>query len=252
MPILPPTELPYISSQTIDQLSILEALKFMISDQSVALKAIENEIKNLEILVNFLYEHFSSREKGRLIYSGAGTSGRIGVQDGVELYPTFGWPKNKVDFIIAGGLRALTESIEGSEDNTKGLPDIIDALNVSQDDVVIGITASGNTPFTCKVLEILNRKNIKTIAITNNPNGKILRYCFMKIILNTNQEVVAGSTRLKAGTAQKICLNLISTLVMTRLGKVKKGMMNNLIATNRKLSKRKKQIDFLLSRDKGH
>ena len=99
MSILPPTELPYISSQTIDQLSTLDALNFMISDQYVALKAIENEIKNIEVLVNFLYEHFSSRQKGRLIYSGAGTSGRIGVQDGVKLGPTFGWPKNKVDFI---------------------------------------------------------------------------------------------------------------------------------------------------------
>lgn len=239
---LPPTELPYISSQTIDQLSTIDALKFMISDQYVALKAIENEIKNIEVLVNFLYEHFSSRQKGRLIYSGAGTSGRIGVQDGVELYPTFGWPKNKVDFIIAGGLRALTESIEGSEDGTKNLPDTINTLNINQDDIVIGITASGNTPYTCKVLEILYHKNIKTVGITNNPKGKILDFSFIKIILNTNQEVVAGSTRLKAGTAQKICLNLISTLLMTKLGFVKKGLMSNLVPTNKKLVKRKEYI----------
>ena len=113
---------------------------------------------------------------------------------------------------------------------------------ISREDVVIGIAASGNTPFTCRVLEKVKNQNALTIAISNNPNGKILKYCDHKIILNTQEEVIAGSTRLKAGTAQKICLNVISSMVMVKMGRVKNGIMNEMVPTNEKLRLRKKNL----------
>ena len=118
-------------------------------------------------------------------------------------------------------------------------------------DVVIALTASGSTKFTIDVVKFANNLGALTVGVSNNVESKLENYAQIPIILDTGAEVVAGSTRLKAGTAQKICLNLISTLVMTRLGKVKKGMMNNLIVTNKKLSLRKKKIDLILSKDKG-
>ena len=122
-----------------------------------------------------------------LIYVGAGTSARIGVQDGVELFPTFNWPKERLDFIIAGGTNALLNAIENAEDDTSTAEKIVVDKLISREDVVIGIAASGNTPFTCKVLEKAKNQNALTIAISNNPNGKILKYCDYKIILNTRR-----------------------------------------------------------------
>ena len=113
---------------------------------------------------------------------------------------------------------------------------------ISHEDVVIGVAASGNTPFTCRVLEKAKNQNALTIAISNNPSGKILKYGDHKIILDTKAEVIAGSTRLKAGTAQKICLNVISSMVMVKMGRVKNGMMNEMVPTNEKLRLRKKKL----------
>ena len=186
-------------------------------------------------------------QDGKIIYAGAGTSIRIAVQDGVELYPTFGWPTKRLGFIIAGGKQALTKSVENAED------DIIDAkkqfmnLDVTKKDIIICLAASGNTPFSCKVAEIANDKGVFTIGISNNPRGKLLNHTKFKLILDTGSEVVAGSTRLKAGSAQKICLNMISTLLMIKLGRVKNGQMSHLVATNAKLRDRKKRIIDLIT-----
>ena len=177
-----------------------------------------------------------------MVYCGAGTSGRIAVQDAVELYPTFGWPRNRIEFILAGGVKSLQKSIENAED------DIIEARKnflekkIKQNDVVICLAASGNTKYTNEILKECLKNKIMSIAVSNNPNGVILNNSNFKIILDTQQEVVAGSTRLKAGTAQKICLNIISTLVMAKLGNVKNGMMINMIPTNNKLKKRMSRI----------
>ena len=193
--------------------------------------------------INKIYKHLTLNPNGRLIYVGAGTSGRIGVQDGVELFPTFHWPKKRLDFIIAGGNQALLSAVENAEDDTEAAKDIVIKKLVNSQDVVIGMAASGNTSFTCKVMEESQKKKALTISISNNPIGNILKFGMIKIILDTREEVIAGSTRLKAGTAQKVCINIISSLVMTKMGKVKSGYMNSMVPTNKKLRNRKILID---------
>ena len=186
-------------------------------------------------------------QESRIIYAGAGTSGRIGLQDGVELFPTFNWPRDRLDYIIAGGNQAILSAIENAEDDVVSAKEIIRKKVINNTDIIIGIAASGNTPFTCKVLEEAFKKDALTIAISNNPDGKILKFGKINIVLDTKEEVIAGSTRLKAGTAQKICLNTISTMVMVNMGKVKNGMMSNMVPTNEKLRKRKINIEKKLT-----
>ena len=233
------TELVYKKSKPIDKLNTFDGIKLMISEQKQAAINVEQSLLSLEIAINRIYEHLISNENGRIIYTGAGTSGRIGVQDGIELFPTFNWPKTRVDYLIAGGNKAILDSIENAEDDTEAATILVNRKKINSHDVLIGLTASGNTPFTCKVMKEAKNKNALTIAISNNPEGKVLEYGDVKIILNTKEEVIAGSTRLKAGTAQKISLNVISSMVMLKMGKVKNGYMIDMVPTNEKLRKRK-------------
>ena len=244
----PITELPSKNSVSIDKLSTFEGLKLMLEDQKKAILAVEKNLPNLKKVVEEICSHLKTYPNGRLIYCGAGTSGRIGVQDGVELYPTFGWPKKRVSFIIAGGTKALTESVENAEDDPKLALIEANYMSFTKSDILICIAASGNTPFSVKVLEAANRKGSLTLAISNNPQGKIQKLASMKILLNTKEEIIAGSTRLKAGTSQKICLNLISSLIMTKLGNVKDGLMINLVPSNKKLKQRKTMINRYLNK----
>ena len=239
---IPKTELLYEKSKPIDHLSLFDGLSLMIKEQKNAALEVKRSIKSIEHAIEAIYKHLTLNSKGRLIYVGAGTSARIGVQDGAELFPTFNWPKERLDFIIAGGIDALLNAIENAEDDTYLAEKNVEDKLIFHEDVVIGIAASGNTPFTCRVLEKAKNKNALTIAISNNPNGKILEYSDHKIILNTKAETIAGSTRLKAGTAQKICLNVISSMVMVKMGRVKNGMMNEMVPTNEKLRLRKKKL----------
>ena len=242
----PKTELLYQKSKPIDCLSLANGLSLMIKEQKDAALEVKRSIKSIEHAIEAIYKHLTLNSKGRLIYVGAGTSARIGVQDGVELFPTFNWPKERLDFIIAGGINALLNSIENAEDDTRSAEKIVEDKLISHEDVVIGIAASGNTPFTCRVLEKAKNQDALTIAISNNHNGEILKYGDHKIVLDTKAEVIAGSTRLKAGTAQKICLNVISSMVMVKMGRVKNGMMNEMVPTNEKLRLRKKNfINFI-------
>ena len=241
--IISKTELLYKKSNPIDQLETLDAINLMVQEQKKAALEIKKATKAIFLAVESIYKHLKSNKNGRLIYVGAGTSGRIGVQDGVELYPTFNWPKERLDYIIAGGNDAITNAIENAEDDLICATDIVSHKKINSNDVVIGLAASGNTPFTCKVMEEAKSKNALTISISNNPLGNILKFGNVAIILNTKEEVIAGSTRLKAGTAQKICLNIISSMVMIKLGNVKNGYMKNMIPTNEKLRKRKVLID---------
>ena len=239
---IPKTELLYQKSKPIDHLSLLEGLSLMIEEQKNAASEVKRSIKTIEHAIEAIYKHLILNSKGRLIYVGAGTSARIGVQDGVELFPTFNWPKDRLDYIIAGGINALLNAVENAEDDIHSAEKIVQDKLICNEDVVIGIAASGNTPFTCRVLEKAKNQNALTIAISNNCNGKILKYGDHKIILNTKAEVIAGSTRLKAGTAQKICLNIISSMVMVKLGRVKNGMMSEMVPTNEKLRLRKNKL----------
>jgi N-acetylmuramic acid 6-phosphate etherase len=175
---------------------------------------------------------------GRIVYVGAGTSGRIGVQDGSELPPTYDWPADRVVFVIAGGLDALVRSIEGAEDNEAAGTKAIANANVVANDVVLGVAASGTTPFTIAALRAAHAMGAVTIAVANNADAPIFATARHKILVDTGSEPVAGSTRMNAGTAQKIVLNLFSTAVMVKMGRVYRGLMVDMRARNAKLRRR--------------
>ena len=240
---IPKSELIYQKSKPIDHLSIPEAIRLMADEQKKAAFEVTKASKSIEFAINQIYERLILSTNSRLIYTGAGTSGRIGVQDGVELFPTFNWPNSRLDYIIAGGHEAILKAVENAEDDVLEAKKAVLKKIINSKDVVIGLAASGNTPFTCKVLEEANEKGALTIAISNNPYGYILKFGQAKIILDTQEEVISGSTRLKAGTAQKICLNIMSSMVMIKMGRVKNGLMSHMVPTNEKLRNRKLRLD---------
>jgi N-acetylmuramic acid 6-phosphate etherase len=179
---------------------------------------------------------------GRIVYVGAGTSGRIGVQDGAELTPTFDWPADRVVFAMAGGMEALVRSAEGAEDDAGAGAQAMTNAKVGPDDVVIGVAASGTTSFTIGALYAASAAGAVTIAVANNPGAPLLEVARHRIMVDTGSEVIAGSTRMKAGTAQKIVLNLFSTAVMVRMGRVYRGLMVDMRARNAKLRRRAQVI----------
>jgi N-acetylmuramic acid 6-phosphate etherase len=175
---------------------------------------------------------------GRLVYIGAGTSGRIGVQDGAELPPTYDWPRARLEFLMAGGMAALTRSIEGAEDDADAGTAAVGAAGIGPSDVAIAVAASGTTAFTIAACAAARRAGAVTIALANNPGAPLLQAAEHPVLLDTGAEVVAGSTRMKAGTAQKIALNLLSTGIMVRLGRIYRGLMVHMQASNAKLVRR--------------
>ena len=243
---IPKTESLYSKSKPIDQLEVLDGINLMINEQKEAAITVRKSASSIQRAIDMIFHRLKSSKKGRLIYVGAGTSARIGVQDGVELYPTFNWPKNRVDYIIAGGEEAILNAIENAEDDINLAKYSIIQKSINSEDVVIGIAASGNTPFTCGVMKEAQIKKALTISISNNPHGEILKFGNAQIVLDTKEEVIAGSTRLKAGTAQKICLNVISSMVMVKMGRVENGRMTYMIPTNKKLRKRKASINSII------
>jgi N-acetylmuramic acid 6-phosphate etherase len=178
------------------------------------------------------------RRGGRIVYVGAGTSGRIGVQDGTELTPTFDWPPERLVFLMAGGFDALVQSIEGAEDSEENGARAVAEANIGRSDVVIGVAASGTTPYTIGALRAASAASAVTIAVVSNPGSPLLDVARHRILAETGEEVIAGSTRMKAGTAHKIVLNLFSTAAMVRLGRVYRGLMVDMRATNAKLRRR--------------
>ena len=155
---IPKIEQLYKKSKPIDHLHFRDSISLMIKEHKSASSCVKKASKSIEFVSLKIYEHLKLNPKGRLIYAGAGTSGRIGVQDGVELLPTFGWPQKRLDYIIAGGKKAILKSVENAEDNTFQAIDAISKKSVGYQDVVIALAASGNTPFTCKVLEEAKKK----------------------------------------------------------------------------------------------
>ncbi len=179
---------------------------------------------------------------GRLVYAGAGTSGRIGVQDGAELTPTFDFPEDRLVLLMAGGETAFTRAIENAEDDGVAGEAVIASHGVGESDVVVGIAASGSTPFTLGCLRAAARAGACTVAVANSAGGAILDVVAHPILVETGAEVIAGSTRMKAGTAQKVVLNLFSSLVMVRLGRVHYGLMVDMLARNEKLRRRAERM----------
>ena len=179
---------------------------------------------------------------GRLVYAGAGTSGRLAAQDGAELSPTFSWPRERVLFLLAGGETALIQAIEGAEDKPEQGSGVVRQHEVGPDDVLIALAASGTTPFTLACLREAKARGALTIGIANNQNTPLLTEADHGIWLDTGPESIAGSTRMKAGTAQKATLNLLSSLVMIRLGHVYGGLMVDVQASNVKLVRRSENM----------
>ena len=181
---------------------------------------------------------FALRRGGRLIYIGAGTSGRLAALDAAECPPTFGVPRTMVVALIAGGRRALTEAVEGAEDDEAAGARDLRRVRCSKRDVVAGITASGRTPYVLGALAHARRTGARTVAITCNPGAPVARAAEITIVADTGPEAIAGSTRLKAGTAQKLILNMLSTAAMIRLGRVYDNWMVGVTQSNRKLRAR--------------
>jgi len=182
------------------------------------------------------------RKHGRLIYVGAGTSGRLAVQDGAELMPTFSWPADRLLLLLAGGNRAMTQAVEGAEDDVACAAELMEQHGVAATDVLIATAASGTTPFTLTCLREARQRGALTVGIANNPGTPLLTDADHPIFLPTGPEPIAGSTRMNAGTAQRITLNLLSTLVMIRLGRIYRGMMVEVQACNAKLAKRRERM----------
>jgi len=220
----------------LDAWSTALAVEAMWEGQLAAVAAIGRALPAITTATRAATEALGDR--GRLIYVGAGTSGRVAVQDGAELAPTFAWPRTRVAFIIAGGSDAFVTSIEGAEDDVADAVAQIDAARPSPQDVVIAVAASGTTPFTVAALQHTGAYRAVTIGVSNNADTALLQSANYPVLVETGRELIAGSTRMKAGTAQKVVLNLISTGIMLRLGRVYRGMMVNMQATNAKLKRR--------------
>jgi N-acetylmuramic acid 6-phosphate etherase len=182
------------------------------------------------------------RHRGRLVYAGAGTSGRLAVQDGAELMPTFSWPEERLVLLMAGGRDALLKSVEGAEDETQLAAQLVQQHVIDRNDALIAVAASGTTAFTLACLREAKQRGALTIGIANNYGTPILEEADHPIWLDTGAEPIAGSTRLKAGTAQKIALNVLSTLLMVLLGRVYDGLMVDVQAVNQKLVRRSENM----------
>jgi N-acetylmuramic acid 6-phosphate etherase len=224
----------------IDLWSAADILDAMIEGQFAAVAAVRAARPALEEAVLAMEPRL--REGGRLVYAGAGTSGRLAVQDGAELMPTFGWPQDRLLLLIAGGREALLRSIEGAEDETEQAVELLRRHAIDASDVLIAVAASGTTPFTLACLREAKQRGALTIGIANNRETPLLEQAEHPIWLDTGAEPIAGSTRMKAGTAQRIALNVLSSLVMIRLGRVYEGLMVDLYPMNKKLAQRSEAI----------
>ena len=224
----------------IDLWSPGEILDSLVEAQFVAVAATRAARPSLERAA--LAMEARLRYRGRLIYAGAGTSGRLAVQDGAELMPTFSWPEDRLVLLMAGGKDALLKSVEGAEDEIDRAQRLVRQHVVDGKDVLIAVAASGTTPFTLTCLREAKRRGALTIGISNNSGTPLLEEADHPIWLDTGPEPIAGSTRMKAGTAQRIVLNLLSTLLMIMLGRVYDGLMVDVQAVNQKLVGRSEQM----------
>jgi N-acetylmuramic acid 6-phosphate etherase len=226
---------------------ILDAL---IESQMAAVAAVRPALPAIERAAEAMQARLSG--DGRLIYVGAGTSGRLAVQDGAELIPTFNWPQDRLLLLMAGGKEALLQSAEGAEDEIDQAARLVRQHRIGAADVVIAVAASGTTPFTVSCMREAKRRGAFAIGIANNRSTPLLIEADCPIWLDTGPEPIAGSTRMKAGTAQRVALNLLSTLLMIRLGRVHEGLMVDVQAINAKLIGRSENILRRLSGRSEH
>jgi len=220
----------------LEKMSVGELLSNMNAEDKTVSAAVEKVIPQIEPLVNAIIAKVSN--SGRLFYIGAGTSGRLGIVDASECPPTYGVEHGLVIGLIAGGDGAIRKSIEFAEDDPEGGWNDLQEHNISDKDVVIGIAASGTTPYVVGALQTCNQNGIVTGAITCNPKSPLANEAQFPIEVVVGPEFVTGSTRMKAGTAQKLVLNMISTSIMVKLGRVKGNKMVDMQLSNNKLVER--------------
>ena len=218
------------ATKDIDLLSTLDILKKINNEDKKVALAVEKECEKIASLVDAVTEAISNG--GRLLYMGAGTSGRVGIMDAVECRPTFGVPHELVQCLMAGGELAFVRAVEGAEDNKVLAVDDLKKINLNCKDVVIGIAASGRTPYVVSGIEYAKSLGCKTGCIVTSPNSILASIVDYKVEAITGEEVITGSTRMKSGTAQKMICNMISTATMIKLGHVYQNLMVDVLPTN--------------------
>ena len=233
---LPKTENRNPRARNLDLKTTREILRIINREDALVSVAVKRELPEIARAVDEIVARL--RKDGRLFYVGAGTSGRLGVLDASECPPTFGVPRTLIQGIIAGGRRAITESVEGAEDHVNAGARELRTRRLTRRDVVVGIAASGSTPYVLGSLKFARKRGAYTIAVTTNEGTPISRVAHLTIAPLTGPEVIAGSTRMKSGTAQKMVLNMLSTAAMVRLGHVYGNWMINVAKTNQKLRQR--------------
>lgn len=230
------TETPSAQHTELDLYPVQQLIEVLIDDQFTAVHAVRAAAGQIANAVTQALARIL--QGGRLIYVGAGTSGRLGVLDSVELFPTFSWPNERAIGVLAGGHQAMFTAVEGAEDDaSQGAVDLL-ALNVQQDDVVLLLAASGATPYVMGALKAARDCGALSIGFANNIDAPVTTQADIGVTLNTGTEIISGSTRLKAGTAQKIALNTFSSALMIKLNKVYGNLMVDLKPTNAKLLRR--------------
>jgi N-acetylmuramic acid 6-phosphate etherase len=230
------TEQPNHAANDLDRKSSLDIARLINDEDATVAQAVNRALPQIARAIDQVAA--ALRRGGRLIYVGAGTSGRIAALDAVECPPTFNTSPRSVQFIIAGGNKALAAASEVSEDDSKAGRQEMSRSKPTKNDVVIGIASSGRTPFTVAAIEQARQRGAYTIALTCNPNSPLQRAAHFAIVTQVGPEVLAGSSRMKAGTAHKMVLNMISTAAMTRLGYVYGNLMVNVAPKNEKLLQR--------------
>lgn len=228
------------NTENIDTATTLDVVKMINNEDFNAVNAVQKCLPEISKAVDIIVENFNN--DGRLIYFGAGTSGRLGVLDASECPPTFSTPETMVIGVIAGGDHALRHAIEGAEDKPEFAKEDFDKLKINKKDTVVAISASGNAAYVVEVLKLAKEKNCKTIAVTSNKNALTKEFADIFICAETGAEAISGSTRMKAGTAQKLILNMLTTASMVKIGKVYKNYMIDVKPTNDKLKKRAVKI----------
>jgi N-acetylmuramic acid 6-phosphate etherase len=227
-------------SSGLDAKSTIEILRILNREDARVASAVLRELPRIARAVDAIVK--SIRHGGKVVYAGSGTSGRLAVLDAAECPPTFGTPPGMVQAMIAGGKRALRYAVEGAEDSAdKGARDLA-ATRINRGDVVVGITASGATPYVLGAIGLAKRLGAITVGITSNPRSLLARQASIAIAPDTGPEAIAGSTRMKAGTGQKMVLNLLSTASMVRLGRIYGNWMIYVALTNQKLRRRGERI----------
>lgn len=222
----------------LDLRSTGDILNVLLERQQQAVNALKQCASEMEQALGAAAETLGQGD-GRLVLAGAGASGRLAVQDGAEMWPTYGWPSDRLELVMAGGEKALIESVEGVEDDAAAAIEEVETLSIDANDVVVALAASGRSPWTVAWMKAARSAGAVTVGAANNASTPLLDAAEFPIFLDSGPEVLAGSTRMAAGTAQKVFLNLFSTTLMVRLNRTYGNLMVDMAAVNKKLDDRR-------------